>query len=45
MCAVVQITVRRASNILSRENQMTGAETVLMASAPGLFGGGSFHLK
>jgi hypothetical protein len=33
MCSVVQITVRRASNILSREIQMTGAATVLTASA------------
>jgi len=29
-----QITVRRASNILSREIQMTGAATVLTALAP-----------
>jgi len=34
MCADVQITFRRVSNILSREIQMTGAEAVLMASAP-----------
>ena len=33
MCADVQNTFRRASNILSREIQMTAAEVVLTASA------------
>jgi hypothetical protein len=31
MCADVQITFRRASNILSRKSQMTGAGAVLTA--------------
>jgi len=34
MCADVQITFRRASNVPSREIQMSDAEAVLTASAP-----------
>jgi hypothetical protein len=34
MCADVQITFRRASNILSRQSQMTDADAVLTARAP-----------